>query len=98
MATQEHHLAWKALTTAAGLAAALATKKLLGTAWTRVTGLAPPDPPEHPDNALPPALAWAVLAGATAAVAKVFLTRRAAMCWRGRTGALPPGLSSITRA
>lgn len=98
MATQEHELVWKTLTTAAGLAAVLVTKKVLRAAWTRVTGFAPPDPPEHPDNALPPALAWAVLAGATGAVAKVFLTRRAAACWRGRTGALPPGLSSITRA
>jgi hypothetical protein len=98
MATQEHQLAWKAVTTVTGLAAVMATKKLLGATWTRVTGLAPPDPPEHPDNALSPALAWAVLAGAVAAVAKVFLTRRAAMFWRGRTGALPPGLSSITRA
>jgi malic enzyme len=98
VATQQNTLAWKALTTTAGLAAALVTKKLLGAAWKQVTGLAPPDPPEHPDNALPHALAWSVLAGAAAAVAKVCLTRQAAMCWRGRTGELPPGLALNSRS
>jgi uncharacterized protein DUF4235 len=93
MAPRQRTLAWKALTTVAGLAAGMATKKMLGATWTRVTGLAPPDPPEHPDNALPVALTWAVLTGAAAAVAKVCLTRRAAASWRQRLGALPPGLA-----
>ena len=92
MATREPKLAWKAITAVAGIAAGMATKKLLGTAWTRVTGLAPPDPPEHPDDALPVALTWAVLTGAAAAVAKVCLTRRAAVSWRSRIGALRRGL------
>jgi hypothetical protein len=94
MAKQDVKLAWKAVSTVAGLLAGLVTKKAVGAVWLRVTGNAPPDPPENPDVALPGALLWAVAAGAAAAVVKVCLTRQAAISWRGVTGALPPGLDS----
>ena len=94
MAKQDVKLAWKAVSTLAGVIAGLVTKKAVGAVWLRVTGNAPPDPPENPDIALPGALLWAVAAGAAAAVVKVCLTRQAATSWRGVTGALPPGLDS----
>ncbi|HEX3826650.1 MAG TPA: DUF4235 domain-containing protein [Sporichthyaceae bacterium] len=94
MAKQDTKLAWKAVTTVAGVVAGLVTKKAVGAGWLRVSGNPPPDPPENPDIALPGALLWAVAAGAAAAVVKVCLTRGAAMSWRGLTGTLPPGLDS----
>jgi hypothetical protein len=95
MAKQDSKLAWKAISTVAGIVAGMVTKKAVGAAWRQVTGNAPPDPPENPDLALSGALLWAMAAGAAAAVVKVCLTRQAAVSWRGRTGALPPGLDSV---
>jgi len=94
MVRRDGKLAWRAVTTAAGIATGVVSKQALRAVWRRATGSAPPETPEHPDTALPAALVWALLLGAVGGVVKVCVTRRAAVSWRGVTGALPPGMKA----
>jgi hypothetical protein len=67
----------KAVTALAGMAAAFVARKIIGFAWTKVTGRKPPGKAEDPDVAIGEALAWTVLLGTGVAVARVLAVRLA---------------------
>jgi hypothetical protein len=67
----------KAVTTLAGMAAAFVARKLIGFAWTKVTGREPPGKAEDPGVAIGEALAWTVVLGIGVAVARLFAVRLA---------------------
>jgi Protein of unknown function (DUF4235) len=95
MAAKNNQLAWRVMAAGAGLATAAVTKKALGSAWKKATGAPPPGSPEHPEVRLATAVAWSLLTGAVIGVVRMFVTRQAAVTWRGLTGELPPGLTAI---
>ena len=59
----------------AAMTAAFVARKLLMTAWTKVTGKEPPTNPEDPQVALSEAIGWSVLVGITVAIVRVFAIR-----------------------
>ena len=67
----------KAVTTLAGMAAAFVARKVIGLAWTKITGREPPGKAEDPDVAIGEALAWTVVLGTGVAVARVLAVRLA---------------------
>jgi hypothetical protein len=85
-------LAWKVLVTASTVAAGIAMRKAVETAWEKGTGRPPPRNPESPETTWAEAIAWAMLSGVTVAMARLLATRKAAAYWRRSTGSLPPGL------
>jgi len=67
----------KAISTAAGLAAAFVARKAIGFVWTKVMGREPPGKAEDPDVAIGEALAWTVVLGIGVAVARLLAIRLA---------------------
>ena len=62
----------------AAMTAAFVARKLLMTAWTKVTGKEPPTNPEDPRVALTEALTWSLLTGVVIAAARLIATRAVA--------------------
>jgi hypothetical protein len=50
-------------------------RKLLGTAWTKVTGKVPPTDLTDPKVTLPEALAWSIATGIVIETARFFIVR-----------------------
>jgi Protein of unknown function (DUF4235) len=65
----------RAVATIAALGAAFITRKVVTTAWTKVTGKEPPDNPEDPEVGWAEAMGWAVMMGVAVSVARLLATR-----------------------
>ncbi|MBW9205283.1 DUF4235 domain-containing protein [Mumia sp. zg.B53] len=86
--------AWKLLDRTATVAAGVIATQAAALVWRAATGRKPPtdDMSRDPAMATREAVAWAVLAGASAGLIKVVLNRQAVNYWVRSTGDLPPGV------
>lgn len=87
---------WKVVSTAAAIAAGMATRTLITKAWTARTGDEPPQNPGDPSVAWPQALAWSAGLGVGVGVARTLGQRGAAKVWTEATGQLPPGFGEAS--
>ncbi len=92
---ESKELLWKAVGTAAGIAAAALTRNVLTSEWQRRRGSDPPANPESPSTGWGEALVWAALTGVAIGVARMVAARGAAAGWRRALGELPPGLEEV---
>ena len=83
-------LSWKAVSLAAGAAAALVTRRALAMVWNRFA--TSPAPEQIADRRVPwvPALSWAVATGVGVSVMNVVAQRSAATVWEAATHEAPP--------
>ena len=94
---RKQKLAWKAVSTLAGAAGAVATRKILRSFWTAVGGGGGQEPPLNPADrriAWTTALEWAVAAGVGTGIGRVVTQRFAAAGWESATGSPPPGIAA----
>lgn len=85
-------VAWLALSTGSGIAAAVGTRRLLGVVWERITGREVPDDPADRSTSWPEALAWVAAVSIGAGVARLVAERSAVAAWETATGEAPPGV------
>ena len=91
--SRRRQAAWKAVSTASGIGAAMATRKLLEALWPGSDdGTGPPFNPADRRVGWPTALAWALSAGVGAGVFRLVGERLAAAGWEAATGTPPPGI------
>jgi hypothetical protein len=85
-------LIWKASSLAAGTLAGVATERLLGLIWTRMSGN---QPPLQADRRIswPTAVSWAAATGVGVAVARLVANRSAAVVWERVTDDAPPDVA-----
>lgn len=81
---------WKALATLASVGAAVAARNATSAVWKKRTGQEPPMNPADPDIDWREAIAWTLLTGALAGVARLVARRGAAKVWEKVEGELPP--------
>ncbi len=84
---------WLALATGSALIAGFAARNLLKATWRVFSDDDPPLNPEAHDTEWSEAVAWAVMTGVVAGVARLVARRGMAATWKSVTGARPPGLS-----
>ena len=89
-------MAWKLFGTGSAIAAGVAARKVLSSAWQRGTGHAPPVNPEAPDTSWKEAVGWAVVSGALIGVARMLAARKAAELYRRSAGHLPKGVKDVS--
>ena len=89
-------LLWKVVGGLSGVAAGMATRRLLQTGWRRVRGGDPPTNPAAPGTAWSEALAWAAASGVAMAVTRLVAQRGAAGAWKATTGRYPEALESVS--
>jgi hypothetical protein len=65
----------RAIATIAALGAAFITKKVVITAWTKITGKEPPENPEDPEVGWAEAMGWAAMMGVAVSIARLLATR-----------------------
>lgn len=87
---------WKVVSTAAAIAAGMATRSLITKAWTARTGEQPPQNPGDPSVDWTQALAWSAGLGVGVGVARTLGQRGAAKAWTEATGELPPGFGEAS--
>ena len=78
MAAKRSDSGSRAVSAVVGLAAAFAARKVIGFAWTKITGKEPPSNPEDPQVALRDALIFGILIGAGVHTARLLATRATA--------------------
>jgi hypothetical protein len=83
-------LTYNALSTVAGLAAAVVARKIVSALWRSDTE--PPLNPADRRTTWREALAWALATAVGAAVARVVALRGTAAGWERATGETPPGI------
>jgi hypothetical protein len=88
-------MAWKIYSTVLTVGAGIAGRKLLAVAWKLVVRKKPPADPGHPGVSLREATAWAAVSGASAGLARLGGTRKAAAWWTKASGELPPGYEEL---
>lgn len=89
-------LAWKGVSTLAGVAGAIATRKITGALWSSLSSSSA-EPPLNPADrrvSWSEALQWAVAAGVGASIGRLLSQRVAAAGWESATGSPPPGVAS----
>lgn len=91
--SRRRQVAWKVVSTASGIGAAMATRKVLEALWPAGDdGTGPPFNPADRRIGWSTALAWAVSAGVGAGIFRLVGERLAAAGWEAATGAPPPGI------
>lgn len=87
---------WKLIDRTSTIAAGIVATQAATLIWRAATGKKPPneDASRDPAMATREAVAWAVLAGASAGLIKVVLNRQAVSYWVRSTGELPPGFKA----
>lgn len=65
----------RAIATIAALGAAFITRKVVTTAWTKITGKEPPENPEDPEVGWAEAMGWAAMMGVAVSIARLLATR-----------------------
>lgn len=89
-------LAWKAVSTLAGVVGGIASRKLLQSAWSAI-GVSDQEPPLNPADRRVDwvtAAEWAVAAGVGVGLARLMSQRAAAAGWEAATGSPPPGIAT----
>lgn len=94
--TQARQRMWKLVSTAAGVAAGVATRAAITRAWTMRTGQEPPSNPADPSVDWSQALAWSAGLGVGVGVARTLGQRGAVKAWTEATGQLPPGFGEAS--
>lgn len=85
---------WKAASTLAGVAGAVAARRLTSALWSMFSS-SDAEPPLNPADrriSWAESLQWAVAAGVGAGVARLVSMRVAAAGWESATGSPPPGI------
>jgi hypothetical protein len=77
MADKRGDLASRAVGGVAGGVAGFVTRKVMSTAWKKITGKEPPIHPENPEVTLTEALTWAAMMAVAMSVARLLATRLA---------------------
>lgn len=93
---QSRQRMWKFVSTAAAIAAGMATRTLITKAWTARTGQEPPQNPGDPSVDWTEALAWSAGLGVGVGVARMLGQRGAVKAWTEATGELPPGFGEAS--
>ena len=89
-------LAWKAVSTLAGVAGAVATRKVTNAVWSSISSSSA-EPPLNPADrrvSWSEALQWAVAAGVGAGLGRLVSQRAASAGWESATGRPPPGVTA----
>jgi len=89
---------WRLYSRSASVLAAVSSAQAVNLVWRASLGRRAPASPENPEVTMREAVAWAVISGSAAQLARVVVTRRAVDYWVRSTGQLPPGIkpSQIT--
>jgi len=85
---------WKMYGKSASVVAAIASTQVINLTWQAALRRKPPASPENPEVTMREAVAWAVVSGSVAQLARIVATRRAVDYWLRSTGQLPPGIKS----
>lgn len=88
--TVPNKIQWKIVSYGAGAVAAMATRKMLVTAWQRVQNEPPPDSPADRGTSLRVALTWAIASGVGIGVMRLLAARGAARGWEAVKNEPPP--------
>lgn len=93
-ASRDEQMAWKVVSTVAGLLATLAVSRLLVLAWTRFVGERGQSPPDLSDRRVswPEAVMWAIALGVGGGIGRLVGQRLASRGWEMATGTAPPAL------
>lgn len=89
-------LQWKAVSTLAGVAGAVTTRKITAAVWSALSS-STAEPPLNPADrrvSWTEAIQWAVGAGVGAGLGRLVSQRLAAAGWETATGHTPPGVRS----
>lgn len=89
-------VAWKVVSTGAGILGGLVVRKVLDVLWTSVTHdrERPPLNPADRRISWVEGLEWAVAAGVGAGIGRLVSQRVAAAGWEAATGSPPPGIDT----
>ena len=89
---------WTLYSRSASVLAAVSSAQAVNLVWRASLGRKAPASPENPEVTMREAVAWAIVSGSAAQLARVIATRRAVDYWVRSTGQLPPGIkpSQIT--
>lgn len=86
---------WNISATLAAAATAWAGRKAATALWSRVSDAEGPVNPADRSINWADAVGWALVAGVTAAMARVLARRGAAAAWEKVTGDAPPGVEMV---
>ena len=94
--SRSNALAWKAVSSVAGVVGAVATRKLTNAVWSAFSSSSsePPLNPADRQVSWPEALQWAVAAGVGAGIGRLVSQRVASAGWESATGTTPPGVTA----
>jgi hypothetical protein len=89
---------WSLYSKSASVLAAVSSAQAVNLVWRASLGRKAPASPENPEVTMREAVAWAIVSGSAAQLARIVATRRAVDYWVRSTGQLPPGIkpSQIT--
>jgi len=89
---------WTLYSRSASVLAAVSSAQAVNLVWRASLGRKAPASPENPEVTMREAVAWAIVSGSAAQLARIIATRRAVDYWVRSTGQLPPGIkpSQIT--
>lgn len=89
---------WRLYSRSASVLAAVSSAQAVNLVWRASLGRKAPASPENPEVTMREAVAWAIVSGSIAQLARIVATRRAVDYWVRSTGQLPPGIkpSQIT--
>ena len=89
-------LGWKAVSTLAGVAGAVGTRKLTAAVWSAFSSSSA-EPPLNPADrriSWSEGVQWAIAAGVGAGLGRLVSQRVAAAGWESATGSPPPGVKT----
>lgn len=85
---------WALYVKSASVLAAISSAQAVNLVWRASLGRRAPASPENPEVTMREAVAWAIVSGSAAQLARIIATRRAVDYWVRSTGQLPPGIKS----
>ena len=83
---------WSVYVRSASILAAVSSAQAVNLVWRASLGRKAPASPENPEVTMREAVAWAIVSGSAAQLARIVATRRAVDYWVRSTGQLPPGI------
>lgn len=83
---------WSLYARSASVLAAVSSAQAVNLVWRASLGRKAPASPENPEVTMREAVAWAIVSGSAAQLARIVATRRAVDYWVRSTGQLPPGI------
>ena len=85
---------WTLYSRSASLLAAVSSAQAVDLLWRASLGRKAPASPENPEVTMREAVAWAIVSGSAAQLARIVAIRRAVDYWVRSTGQLPPGIKA----